>query len=351
MPSDVWNDISKFEEEIMFRKCLSVVVMFAALAGAAFAQSGKSASVKLVFTSASVPGDAHTVAMKVFKDEVEKLSAGNIAVDLYDSGSLFGQGADLDAVMQGKVDMVYTAAAWTAQFVPEMSMFSAAFTFQSYKQMTQTFNGPIGKRLFEKVTKKLGIRPISAFYLGTRQLNLTEKAGLVTKPEQMKSVKMRVPNSPAWIAMGKALGANPTPMAFGEVYMGLKTGVVDAQDNPLPTDKSAKFYEVTKYIVLTDHVVDSVWPTINEKKWQSLSAQQKEWVVAALEKAREACDKMNLENEKSILGFFKAQGLTVVENADKAAFATYAKNYYKNEGKDQSKDWDWNLYDEIQSIK
>jgi TRAP-type C4-dicarboxylate transport system substrate-binding protein len=167
----------------------------------------------------------------------------------------------------------------------------------------------------------------------------------------MKTVKMRVPNSPAWIAMGKALGANPTPMAFGEVYMGLKTGVVGAQDNPLPTDKSAKFYEVTKYIVLTDHVVDSVWPTINEKKWQSMTKQQQDWVVAALDKAREHCDNTNLENEKSILSFFKEQGLTVVENADKAAFAAYAKNYYQNEAKDISKDWDWKLYDDIQKIQ
>jgi tripartite ATP-independent transporter DctP family solute receptor len=335
---------------IMFKNCVAIALIALALTGSVFAQP-KQAPVKLVFTSASVPGDAHTMAMKVFKDEVEKLSSGSIVVDLYDSGSLFAQGADLDAVMQGKVDMVYTAAAWTSQFVPEMSMFSAAFTFQSYKQMTQTFNGPIGKKLFEKVTAKLGIRPISAFYLGTRQLNLTAKAGLITKPEQMKSVKLRVPNSPAWIAMGKALGANPTPMPFGEVYMGLKTGVVDAQDNPLPTDKSAKFYEVTKYIVLTDHVVDSVWPTIYEKKWKSLTAQQQGWVVAALEKAREFCDKTNLENEKTILSFFKEQGLTVVENADKAAFASYAKNYYRTEGKDQSKDWDWDLYEDIQSIK
>lgn len=332
----------------MLKKIMAFALAATMLAGVAFAQ-GK--PVKLVFTSASVPGDAHTTAMKVFKEEVEKISSGNVTVDVYDSGSLFAQGADLDAVMQGKVDLVYTGAAWTAQFVPEMSMFSAAFTFQSYKQMTQTFNGPIGKALFEKVTAKLGIRPISAFYLGTRQLNLTAKAGLITKPEQMKSIKLRVPNSPAWIAMGKALGANPTPMAFGEVYMGLKTGVVDAQDNPLPTDKSAKFYEVTKYIVLTEHVVDSVWPTINEKRWKSLSSQQQDWVVAALDKAREYCDKTNIENEKSIISFFKAQGLTIVENPDKAAFAAYARNFYQNEGKDQSKDWDWKLYDEIQKIR
>jgi len=167
----------------------------------------------------------------------------------------------------------------------------------------------------------------------------------------MKSVKLRVPNSPTWIAMGKALGANPTPMAFGEVYMGLKTGAIDGQDNPLPTDKNAKFYEVTKYIVLTNHVVDSTWPSINEKKWKSLTSQQQAWVLAAANKAREFCDKTNLDNEANILDFFRQQGLTVIENPDREAFAAYAKNSYLTESKDISKSWDMDLYEEIQKIR
>jgi len=217
--------------------------------------------------------------------------------------------------------------------------------------MTKTFNGPIGQKIFEEIAQKTGIRPLTAYYLGTRQLNLTAKVGPVTKPEQMKSVKLRVPNSPTWIAMGKALGANPTPMAFGEVYMGLKTGAIDGQDNPLPTDKNAKFYEVTKYIVLTNHVVDSTWPSINEKKWKSLTSQQQAWVLAAANKAREFCDKTNLDNEANILDFFRQQGLTVIENPDREAFAAYAKNSYLTESKDISKSWDMDLYEEIQKIR
>ena len=331
----------------MKRVLLLLLVLTLIGSSAVFGQ----AKVKLTWTSVSVPGDAHTVAMSVFKEEVEKLSAGNITVDVYHSGQLFSQQADQEACMQGKVDMVYTSGSWLAQFIPTASMFGAAFTFQSYTQMTRTLNGPVGQKIFDQTVTKLGMRPLMAYYLGTRQLNLIEKVGPVTRPEQMKTVKLRVPNTPAWIAMGRALGANPTPMPFGEVYMGLKTGVVDGQDNPRPTDKNAKFYEVTKYIILTNHVVDSVWPAMNEKKWQSLSAQQKQWVTSALEKARVACDTANLENEKTILDFFRQQGLTVIENPDRAAFAAFAKNYYMNEGKEVSKDWDWALYEDIQKIK
>ena len=210
--------------------------------------------------------------------------------------------------------------------------------------------GDIGRQIFGDVVKAVGIRPLAAYYLGTRELNLVSKVGPVTTPAQMKGVKLRVPGSPSWIALGKALGANPPPLAFNEVYMGLKTGVVEGQDNPLPTDKNAKFYEVTKYIVLTNHVVDSIWPTINEKKWESFSPQQQQWVMDAAGKARAFCDKTVLDTEANILDFFKQQGVQVVENPDIKAFAAYAKNSYQTESKDISKDWDWTLYDKVAAL-
>jgi TRAP-type C4-dicarboxylate transport system substrate-binding protein len=217
--------------------------------------------------------------------------------------------------------------------------------------MTKVLNGKIGKKIFDDVAKATNARPLAAFYLGTRQLNLVEKVGPVRHPNDMKGVKLRTPGSPTWLALGKALGGNPTPMSFSEVYMGLKTGVIEGQDNPLPTDKNAKFYEVTKYIVLTNHLADSVWPTINEKKWQSLTAQQKKWVMEAIETARESCDRQNLDNEAKLVSFFKDKGMIIIEDPDRAAFQKYAKNSYKNESKAISKDWDWQLYDEIQAVK
>jgi TRAP-type transport system periplasmic protein len=330
---------------------IAALCLIGSFAWASGAKEAATGPVKLTFSTAGVPTDTHTLALNVFKEELEKISGKAVTLDIFHSGQMFTQANEHDGVMQGKCDFIYSSASWLTEYVPTASMFGSAFTFQSYEQMTKTLNGPIGKGIFEQAVAKLGIRPLMAMYLGTRQLNLIEKVGPVTKPEQMKTVKLRVPNAPAWIAMGKALGANPTPMPFGEVYMGLKTGVIDAQDNPLPTDKNAKFYEVTKYIVLTNHIVDSVWPTMNEKRWQSLTAQQKDWVMKALEKAKEFCDKTNLDNEKTLLEFFRSQGLTVIENPDRAAFAAYARNFYLNEGKEISKNWDMKLYDEIQKIR
>jgi len=307
--------------------------------------------VKLTWSSISVPGDAHTEAMKVFKEEVENLSAGHITVDLYIAGAIYTQEGELAACREGTLDMAYYSANWLAEFVPYLSMIGAVYTFSGFEHMDRVLNGEIGKAIFEDVAQKTGVRPLAAFYLGTRELNVVEKIGPVRTPEDMKGVKLRTPASPAWIALGKALGGNPTPMSFGEVYMGLKTGAIEGQDNPLPTDKNYKLYEVTKYIILTDHVVNSVWPTINEKKWQSLSDIDKLIIRKAIKKARNFCAETNLKAESELVDFFRGEGLIVIEDPDKEAFAEYAKWSYQNESEDISKDWDMDLYEKIQAEK
>lgn len=333
-----------------FRKLEIILVVFALLL-AFSCVNVFAADVKLTWSSISVPGDAHTEAMKVFKEEVERLSAGKITVDLYIAGAIYTQEGELAAVREGTLDMAYYSDAWLAEFIPYLSMFSAVYTFSSYNHMNKVLNGEIGKRIFEEVAQKTGVRPLAAFYLGTRQLNVVEKVGPVRTPEDMKGVKLRTPDSPTWIALGKALGGSPTPMSFGEVYMGLKTGTIEGQDNPLPTDKVAKFYEVTKYIILTDHVVNSVWPTINEKKWQSLSEIDQLIIRMAIEKARKFVAETNLKAEAELLDFFRDEGLIIIEDPDKEAFAAYAKNSYATESKDISKDWDMDLYEEVQALK
>lgn len=333
-----------------FRKLEIILVVFV-LVLAFSCVIVSAADVKLTWSSISVPGDAHTEAMKVFKEEVERLSAGHITVDLYIAGAIYTQEGELAACREGTLDMAYYGANWLAEFIPYMSMFGAVYTFSGYEHMNKVMNGEIGQKIFEEVAQKIGVRPLAAFYLGTRELNVVEKVGPVRTPEDMKGVKLRTPASPAWIALGKALGGNPTPMSFGEVYMGLKTGAIEGQDNPLPTDKNAKFYEVTKYIILTDHVVNAVLPTINEKKWQSLSDIDKLIIRKAIEKARKFCAETNLKAEAELLDFFREKGLIIIEDPDKEAFAAYAKNSYATESKDISKDWDMDLYEEIQALK
>ncbi len=337
------------------RKVVLILLMLTVAAGIVVANGDSDAEVtkpvKLTWSSVSVPNDAHTRAMQVFKLELERISGGEMEVEVYHSGQLFTQEGAQAAVVRGTLDMVYSDSAWVAQQLPYVSMLGAVYTFTGYEHMTKVMNGPIGKEIFDDVVEAVGVRPLGAFYLGTRQLNLRDIGREVRHPDDMQGVKLRTPNSPAWIALGKALGGNPTPMSFTEVYMALKTGTADGQDNPLPTDKNAKFYEVTKYIILTDHVVGAIWPTINEEKWQSLTAQQQEWVMQALAEAQKVCDETNLAAEAELVEFFRGEGLTVIEDADLDAFAEYAKWSYQNESPEISSSWDWDLYERIQSAK
>jgi tripartite ATP-independent transporter DctP family solute receptor len=332
----------------MKRLLLSLVIVLLATSMAFAAGAGETGAAKpveLVYTMTAVPTDAHAGAMMVFKETVERLSGGQIKVLTYDSASLFKQEQEVTAVKSGQADITATAASWLTDGSPWVSMFTAGYIFQSYDHMTSVLNGEVGEVVFERIAKEQGIRPLGAQYLGTRQINLVEDRHIKT-PADLKGVNLRMPNSDAWLFLGRALGANPTPISFSELYMALQTGTVDGQDNPLPTDKNAKFYEVTKSITLTNHLVDSVWPTINEAKWQSLTEQQKEWVMEGVKAGIEYCDKTNLKAEAELVAFFKSEGLSVYE-ADVDAFASHVLAQYLDS--DFSKTWDLDLFEKVQA--
>lgn len=202
--------------------------------------------------------------------------------------------------------------------------------------------------MFDDVAAATGIRPLGAFYLGSRQLNYKDIGRDIMKPEDLKGVKLRMPNTPSWLFLGKSLGGNPTPVAFSELYMALSSGTVDAQDNPLPTVSNAKFYEVANNISLTGHVVDSVWPTINESVWKEMGADLQNKMLAAVEKAKQICDQTNLDAEAKLVDFFKAKGIKVV-TPDVNAFMTHVQKQYLEDEEMVSK-WDMDLYKKVQDM-
>ncbi len=326
-----------------------LAIMVVALACVAlFAQGSKGAAAKpieLVYTMAAVPTDAHAQAMQIFKETVERLSGGTIKVLTYDSGSLFKQEQELSALKSGQADLgADLAAAWLTDDSPWVSMIDSGYFFSSYEDMTKILNGPIGQEIFDRIAKEQGVRPLGAQYTGTRQINLVKDKAVMT-PEDLKGVKMRMPNSEAFIFLGIALGANPTPVSFNELYMALQTKTVDGQDNPLPTNKNAKFYEVTQSITITNHMVNSVWPCINEARWQSFTDEQKGWIMEGIRAGIKHCDETNLREEKELIEFFKQQGQSVYY-ADLDAFKSHVTNVYINS--DMAKAWDMDLYKKVQ---
>ncbi|MBQ1527456.1 MAG: TRAP transporter substrate-binding protein DctP, partial [Lachnospiraceae bacterium] len=217
------------------------------------AAAASDAPAELIFTSVSVTGDSHTTAMDAFAQKVEELSGGSVTCKTYADGTLFSADAEFDALSSGQADLAYISfpTLATQSGLEWCSMVGSAYFWSSYDHMTQTLNGDIGKNdIFPKIEEAVNAVPLGAFYLGSRVVNTRNKE--INSYADMNGLLLRMPNSETWLNLGEALGANPTPLAFSELYTALQTGAIDGQDNPLPTDVSAKFYEVAPYVAITN---------------------------------------------------------------------------------------------------
>jgi tripartite ATP-independent transporter DctP family solute receptor len=304
-----------------------------ALSAAALTVSGMHAvlaadPIEVKFTTVSVPTDLHTKAMKVFADTLNELEPGVFDIQLYDSGSLFGQNGDLDALQRGNAEMAYVSFQLIADAIPAFGLFTSGYLFQDAQHYRNLMESELGTEVRQRVSDEMGIQLLDVCYLGTRQVNLREVRD-VKVPADLEGVKLRMPGSDAWLFLGKALGANPTPLPFSEVYLGLQTGTVDGQDNPLPTVEAAKFYEVTKQIVLTNHLVDGLPIALNNQTWDQLDDGAKASMIKA---AQAACDWNNenrIAEEDRLVAFFESEGLTVT-TPDLDAFREHVQGYYLN---------------------
>ena len=157
-----------------------------------------------------------------------------------------------------------------------------------------------------------------------------------------------MPGSKEWLFLGEALGATPTPLAFGEVYLGLKTGTVDGQDNPLPSVRAAKFYEVTKQIVLTSHLTDGIFIALSNKSFNTLSFAQKRKVTDAAKAAIAFNNENRIKEEAQLVDFFKKEGLQVT-TPDVESFRKTVQAAYQNS--DYAKVWPKGLVDHINAVK
>ncbi len=305
----------------------------------------------LRFNTVAGPNEAQTIAMRKFAEVVDKLSAGKIEVKVFHSGQLADQKTGILGVMRGSLEMTSDASAsWFADLAsyPEIGVLEVAYLYRDLDHMYRVLTGPIGRKYWESLAKRSGIRVLDVWYLGTRQLNLIKKVGVVRRPQDLKGIKLRMPNVEAWLDVGRALGANPTPLGFGEVYMALKTGTIDGQDNPLPTDFSAKFYEVTHYIVLTDHMLGYITPIINEKLWQEMPDKYRVYIKHAIQVARFNMNRIVLEQEASLLGKFQKDFGMEVVIPDKRAFMESAQKFYSQEK--FNKRWGKGMYATIQGV-
>lgn len=327
---------------------LSVVMVFGMLATVTGCGGGNVQQEKVVLKFSILENEEHGqgLLMKAFKEKLEELSGGQIEVQLFYNGSLYTQDGAIPALRSGELEMTLASTQLTADYMPSLAMFGATFMFKDYDHMRKVMDSEIGTNLMGDIKEAANYIPLGYYYNGSRQLNLVQEEPVMT-PEDMKGVILRMPSSAAWIAAGESLGASVSPLAYGEVYTALSTGAIDAQDNPMPAVKTAKFYEVTNQLCLTYHIIDFGLLALNADVWDSLTEEQQGWMLEAAQAGVQACDEAMLQNEAELISFFKGEGLSIVyPNTD--AFAEYAYNYYVDN--DLTNDWDMDLYAKVQAM-
>jgi TRAP-type transport system periplasmic protein len=320
----------------------------AALALAASATAVFAADpIKLRISTPAVEADWHAKMLPLFKQELDKLAPGQFDVEIHLNGTLFKQGAEPAAMQRGNLEMAMISAFDISKQIPEWSIFTAGYLLRDPQHQAKVFESDVGQEMYRLVEDKMSIKILSVGYLGTRQLNLrTEKE--VKTPADLAGVKLRMPGSDTWLFLGKALGANPLPVAFGEIYTALQTGAIDGQDNPLPTVRAAKFYEVTKQVVLTDHLVDAIFLSLAGSTWKKLDDKQKSAVASAAQAAVRFNNENRMKEEAELADFFKAQGLKVYKPDVEAFRAQVQKIYLQSE---LSKAWPKGMVERVNAIK
>ena len=321
----------------------SALLLMGALLPAANAQN----KVLLRVSTPAVPDDWHAKMWTVFKDNLEKSAPGEFDVQINLNATLFKQGTEPAAMARGNLELSSISAFDIAKLVPEFSIFTAGYVVRDPEHQQKVFSGPIGAEMFKAVAEKMDVTPLSTVYLGTRQINLRDVRNVKT-PADLKGVKLRMPGSKEWLFLGEALGATATPLAFGEVYLGLKTGTIDGQDNPLPSVRAAKFYEVTKQVVLTSHLVDGIFIAISSKALNAMTPAQQQKVKAAAQAASSYNNENRLKEEGQLVDFFKQQGLQVT-TPDVDAFRKSVQTTYQNS--DYAKVWPKGLLERINATK
>jgi TRAP-type transport system periplasmic protein len=319
-------------------KSSALAAVSAGLASPTFAQ----AKIALTYSDIVPENDARTTILRN--------AFGSLGADFefksHHGGTLYKQSTEAIAIQRGNLDMANIASQDVMNQVPSMGMLMVPYLIRDVDHLRKLWNSDAGRELNKMLDEKMGLRILANPYIGTRHVMLKPKKKIM-KPADLAGIKLRMPPGEGWQFVGTALGANPTPLAFTEVYTALQTGAIDGQDNALPANKNMKFFEVSTQIALTGHLVAANHLVISSKKWASMSADQQRRVQAAANKAEDETTALALKEERELVDFFKQQGLDVY-TPDVAAFRTHVLDVYAKSK--YAKDWVPGLFERITKL-
>ncbi len=290
-------------------KRLFIKTLFAAtavaVAGIASAQERT-----LKFATQNPVGHPITMGMEQFKTIVEKQTNGRIKVNLFPAGALGSDQANVSAVQGGTLEMVSLNSGILAAQVKDFAVYDFPFMFANFKEADAVVDGPFGKKMHAKLEDK-GIVGLGYFELGFR--NITNSKRPINKVADIEGLKLRVIPNPINVDWVKALGGNPTPLPFPEVYSAMEQKAIDGHENPLTVINANKLYEVQKYVAMTNHQYNPQSIIVSKKFWDTLSAADKKIFTDAVQEATVYQRKQARDQVAGAAENLKKNGMTITE--------------------------------------
>jgi TRAP-type C4-dicarboxylate transport system substrate-binding protein len=264
----------------------------------------------------------------------------------YHGATLVAQGTELNAMQRGNLDMGNLAIFDFQNQVPAVGILGMPFLFRDYEHMRAVYNSDVLDDLLSQVEEETGVHFLSFPYIGARHLSYIGESRHMT-PADLNGLRLRMPGGEGWQFVGQAMGANPVPVPFTEVYTALQTHSIDAQDNGFPATHDMHFDELITHMALTNHLIAANEFTISQSKWDSLTPEQQERVQTCADQFEAAIDANTLAQEAELRALFEQNGIDVYV-PDQAAFQAHAVEMYMNS--DYSDAWPEGLIEAINAI-
>ncbi|WP_343502162.1 sialic acid TRAP transporter substrate-binding protein SiaP [Alloyangia pacifica] len=283
----------------------------------------------------------HTCAVAA-NDALTAATDNRLGIEVFPASTL-GKESDInEGLSLGTVDIIYTGQLFAGRYYGPLAIGGAPFMFRDYAHWDAYRTSDLFDELTQGYADATGNHVTSLTYYGQR--HVTSNKPILT-PADMKGLKIRVPNAPLYMMFPKATGANPTPIAFAEVYLALQQGTVDAQENPLPTIQAKKFYEVQSDINLTGHITDALLTIVGGPTWTSLSEEDQAALEEVLDDTATCATEQVIEAENNLKQWFVDEGVTVNE-VDRGPFIEAVKAVHNGD----MATWDQETYDRLQAI-
>ncbi|OZM76937.1 TRAP transporter substrate-binding protein [Pseudonocardia sp. MH-G8] len=293
---------------------LAALLAVSALILTAGCAGGRHDTVELRLGHVNSVTDPWQTSSEEFARLVHEGSGGTVEVQVFPSAQLGGDRDMVEGMQIGSVDLALVAGVLSS-VEPAMTMLEIPYMFPSQAALNEALDGPGGQQLSAALLEK-GIRNLAWLDRGPRELTANRP---ITDPAELDGAKIRVPEIPASIDAWRAMGANPTPMAFSEVYSALQQGVIDGQENPYAITESANLNDVQRYVMETDHVYGYVMLAMSEDAWERLSPQQRQVVTEAAQAVRRTHNARTAVDEERYKATLAQKGMTFVE-VDREAF-------------------------------